>query len=132
MCLIPILEGVIYDGIISSKTPFKGLAPINKVKEVLIHIRFNIVHRNMANSTDPDEMSQYASSGSTPFVNAPYLDGYFLINALRVLLDHYNCVHCILDKLRPWFNPCMPTCSRIPALINLMNPIGISGLLCRN
>ena len=29
---------VIYDGIIFSKTPFKGLAPINEVKEVLIHI----------------------------------------------------------------------------------------------
>ena len=29
MCLIPILEGVSYDGIICSKTPFKGLTPIN-------------------------------------------------------------------------------------------------------
>ena len=63
MCLIPILEGVIYDSI----TPIKGLAPIDKVKEVLIHLRFKIVHRyqdtvtknlrNKANSTDPDETS---------------------------------------------------------------------------
>ena len=45
MCLIPILVGVIYDGFICSKTPLRGLAPINEVKEVLIHIRFNIANR---------------------------------------------------------------------------------------
>ena len=38
MCLIPILVGVIYDDIICSKTPFQGLAPIDEVKEVLIHV----------------------------------------------------------------------------------------------
>ena len=38
MCLIPIFVGVIYDSIICSKAPFKGLAPINDMKEVLIHI----------------------------------------------------------------------------------------------
>ena len=42
MCLIPILVGVISDGFICSKTPCKGLAPINEVKEVQIHVRFNI------------------------------------------------------------------------------------------
>ena len=48
MCLIPILEGaMIYNGIIYSKTPLKGLAPIYEVKEVLLHIRFNIAHRYM-------------------------------------------------------------------------------------
>ena len=31
-------------GIICSKTPLRGLAPINEVEEVLIHLRFNIVH----------------------------------------------------------------------------------------
>ena len=47
MCLVPILVGVIFDGIICSKTPFMGLAPIYEVKDVLIHIRVNIdiVHR---------------------------------------------------------------------------------------
>ena len=45
LCLIPILVGVIYDGIICSLTPFKGLALINEVKEIPIHIRFNFVHR---------------------------------------------------------------------------------------
>ena len=38
MCLIPILVGVIYDCIICIKIPFKGLAPIDEVKEVLIHV----------------------------------------------------------------------------------------------
>ena len=33
-----------YDGSIYSKTPFKDLAPINGVKKVLIHIRFNNVY----------------------------------------------------------------------------------------
>ena len=41
MCLIPILVGLIYDGI----TPFKGFAPINELKAATIHIRFNIVLR---------------------------------------------------------------------------------------
>ena len=41
----PILVCVIYDGTICSKTPFNGLAPIKEVKEVLINISFNIVHR---------------------------------------------------------------------------------------
>ena len=45
MCLVPVLIGVIYDCIICSNTPLKDLAPIDEVKEVLIHIRFNIVHR---------------------------------------------------------------------------------------
>ena len=39
MCLIPILAGDIYDGIIYSKIPFKGLPSINEVKEVLVHLR---------------------------------------------------------------------------------------------
>ena len=42
--LIPILVRFICDFIICSKTPFKGLATINEVKEVLIHIRFDIVN----------------------------------------------------------------------------------------
>ena len=33
ICLIQILVGVIYDGIISSKTSFKGLAAMNEVTE---------------------------------------------------------------------------------------------------
>ena len=33
----------LYDGIINSKTPLRVLAPINEVKEVLIHI--SIFHR---------------------------------------------------------------------------------------
>ena len=45
MCLIPILIGVIYDGIMSSNTHFKGLAPNDEVKEILIHINFNIDRR---------------------------------------------------------------------------------------
>ena len=44
MYLILILVGGIYDGIIYSMT-FKGLAPINEVKEALINIRFSIAHR---------------------------------------------------------------------------------------
>ena len=36
---------IIYDGIFCFKTPFKGFAPINKVKELLFHIRYNIAHR---------------------------------------------------------------------------------------
>ena len=44
-CLLLILVGVIYEGVIFSKTPFRGLAPIYYVKWVLIHIRLNIVHR---------------------------------------------------------------------------------------
>ena len=44
MYLILILVGGIYDGIIYSMT-FKGLAPINEVKEVLINIIFSIAHR---------------------------------------------------------------------------------------
>ena len=43
MCLIPILVGVIHDCIICFKIQFKGLAPIDEVTEVLIHIIFNIV-----------------------------------------------------------------------------------------
>ena len=48
--------------IICSKTPFKGLAPISEVKEVLIHkdlILSNVTCTKnvlkMANSADPDE-----------------------------------------------------------------------------
>ena len=41
--------------------PFKSLAPNNEVKEVLKYIRFNIVHRNMAKSIDPDETSHATS-----------------------------------------------------------------------
>ena len=48
---------------IYSKTHFKGLAPFYKVKDVLIHIRFNIVHPcHQCNRTDPDEMLHYAVS----------------------------------------------------------------------
>ena len=36
--LFPILVGVTYDGIICSKTPLR-VAPINVVKNVMIHIR---------------------------------------------------------------------------------------------
>ena len=55
MYLIPILVGVKYN-----RPPLRVLAPINEVKEVLIHIRFNIVNcyrecAYMANSADPDE-----------------------------------------------------------------------------
>ena len=45
ICQVTLLVGVIYDGIICSKTPFTGLAPIDEVKEVLIHRIINIVHR---------------------------------------------------------------------------------------
>ena len=40
MCVesnFPNLVWVIYDGIICSKTPFKGLAPINEVRKVLLY-----------------------------------------------------------------------------------------------
>ena len=43
--IIPILVGIIYDCINCSKTRFKGLAPTDELKEVLIYIRFNIAHR---------------------------------------------------------------------------------------
>ena len=43
-CLIPILAGVIYMITLSALRPCKGRVPINEVKEVLIHLRFNIVH----------------------------------------------------------------------------------------
>ena len=44
-----------------------GLAPINEVKDVLIHIRFNIVTiaknvLNTANSADPDETPHFVAS----------------------------------------------------------------------
>ena len=42
MCLIQILVGSVYDGIIFSKIPFKDLATM---KEFLMHMKFNIVHR---------------------------------------------------------------------------------------
>ena len=65
--LIPILVGIIYDSIVSSNTPLDGLAPINEVKDVLIHLRFNIVTiaknvLNTANSTDPDETPRFVAS----------------------------------------------------------------------
>ena len=65
--LIPILVGIIYDGIVCSKTPMDGLAPIDEVKDVLIHLRFNIVTTannvlNTANSTDPDETPRFVAS----------------------------------------------------------------------
>ena len=44
ICLVPILVGVIIMMAISALRPLQGLAPINKVEEVLIHIRFDIVH----------------------------------------------------------------------------------------
>ena len=60
MCLIPILVGDIYDGIICSKAPFKGSKPINEVKEswlipdlILSTVSKNML--NMTNSADPDE-----------------------------------------------------------------------------
>ena len=45
-CLTLILIEDIYDGILCSKTPFefKGLAFINIMKDIPIHLRFNIVH----------------------------------------------------------------------------------------
>ena len=46
MCLIPILVGVIMMEIICYKNPLRVLAPINQMKEVLIHVRFSIVQRN--------------------------------------------------------------------------------------
>ena len=70
MCLIPILVGVIdlYDGINCFKTPlmFKGLALVNEVKEVLIHIRcnsvINVLNINMSNSAGLDETPCFAAS----------------------------------------------------------------------
>ena len=44
MWLIPILVGVIYDSIICPKTPLRCLASINEVKEVRIHMKFDIDH----------------------------------------------------------------------------------------
>ena len=49
--------------IICSKIPFKGLAPINEMKEILIHKRLNTKNvLNMANSADPDETPHFAAS----------------------------------------------------------------------
>ena len=47
MCLIPILVGVVnlFDGIIFSMTPCKGLEPIYFVQEVLIHIKRTVIPR---------------------------------------------------------------------------------------
>ena len=61
------------------RPPLRALAPIDEVKEVLIHIRFSIVHsyqKKMAISVDPDEMPRFCdvSSGSLLFVNVPFLD----------------------------------------------------------
>ena len=50
ICLIQISVGVINDGIICSKTPVEDLAPINEMKEVLIHIRYNIAYNNQEQS----------------------------------------------------------------------------------
>ena len=75
-CLIPILVGAIMMEIICSKTPLRVLAPIIEVKVydlVLSSVTKNVV--NMANSADPDETPHF-SSGSTPFVNAPYSELY--------------------------------------------------------
>ena len=67
--LLSVLYSIIFQflvlSVICSKTPFKGLAPINEVKEVLFHIIFNIFHHyqecvNMANSSDPDETPHFA------------------------------------------------------------------------
>ena len=49
------------------RPPIRVLAPINEVKEVLIHIRSSIVHRyknmpNVANSAYPDETPRFAAS----------------------------------------------------------------------
>ena len=41
-CLWKSNSPIIYDGIICSKTHLKGLVPVNEVKEVLIHIIFNL------------------------------------------------------------------------------------------
>ena len=40
----------------------KGLGLIDEVKEILIYTSFNIVHRNMADSADPDETPHFAAS----------------------------------------------------------------------
>ena len=70
MCLIPILVGVILSAL---RSP---LAPINEGKEVLIHIRFSIVHPvtknviKMATSADADEAPRFRS---TLYVNAPFV-----------------------------------------------------------
>ena len=78
MCLIPILVGLVhvYGGFICSTTPFKGLAPINEVKEVLIHKSFNTKNAlHMANSAGPDETPRFIwifaiCKCSTFFINA--------------------------------------------------------------
>ena len=57
-----------YDPLSVARPPLRVLAPISKVKEILIHKRFIIVHRytknvlNMANSADPDETPHFAAS----------------------------------------------------------------------
>ena len=63
MCLTPILVGFVYGGIICFTTPFKGLAPINEVKEVPSHKIVNTKNAlNMTNSADPDETPHFATS----------------------------------------------------------------------
>ena len=44
MCLIPIFVGVIMMALSALRPLLRVLAPINEVKEVLVHIRFMSVH----------------------------------------------------------------------------------------
>ena len=61
MCLIPILVGVIFDGIICSKTPFKGFSNQRGPDSFTIYsVTKNVL--NMANSADPDETPRVAAS----------------------------------------------------------------------
>ena len=76
MCLISILVGVVYGGIICSTTLSKGLGPINDVKEILIHKIFNTKNAlNVANSTDRDQTPRFCGFSSVPalFVYALFL-----------------------------------------------------------
>ena len=92
MCLVPILVGVVYGGIIYSTTPYKGLhvAPINEMKEVLINKRFNTKNAlNMANSKDPDETPRLAAS----HLGLRYFKcSFFFLFSINVLTTHHNCV----------------------------------------
>ena len=91
MCLIPILVGVVnvYDGIIFSMTPSKGLEPIYFVQEVLIHITRTVMPRLRITW-------QIAQTLMRCFILV-----YAICKCFHFRFVCINCVHGILGKLRP-------------------------------
>ena len=76
-------------GVYAPKTHFKGLAPINEVKEVLIHISCHLSTvtknvLNMANSAGPDETPRYAAS----HLDLRYLQRSLFWNILHKCIYH--------------------------------------------